>query len=149
VIGLRPHFLSSICTCTSIFSQLQQRGVLSRSCEGQYFWPQNGWALYSIKPLPFVGICRNTSRKNELLAHYTDETARRRNANAYAVYHSLQCRSLRFSEDTRPYKLKADVALWMMQLLVAQLVVRIRTQQGELEGTTKVITDMISSLVTL
>jgi hypothetical protein len=26
-----------------------------------------------------------------------------------------------------------------MQLLVAQLVVRIRTQQGELEGTTKII----------
>lgn len=45
--------------CTSIFSQLQQRGVRSSSCEGQYFWPQNGWALYSIKPVLFVAICRN------------------------------------------------------------------------------------------
>lgn len=53
---------------TSIFSQLQQRGVLSCSCKGQYFCPQNGWALYSIKPVLFVGICnKNQTRKKGFL----------------------------------------------------------------------------------
>lgn len=41
---------------TSKRSQLQQRATLSCSCDGQYFWDQKGWHLYSIKPAPFVGI---------------------------------------------------------------------------------------------
>jgi len=48
---------------------------------------------------------------------------------------SLQCRSFRFQR--KPYKLKVDVTFWMMQLLVAQLVVWICTQQGELENRKK------------
>lgn len=50
---------------TSILSQLQHRGVPSRSCEGQYFCIQKGCALYSISPTEFVGICRR-NRKKEL-----------------------------------------------------------------------------------
>lgn len=52
---------------TSILSQLQQRGVPSCSCEGQYFCSQKGCALYSIRPKGFVGICKRKVNSNKRL----------------------------------------------------------------------------------
>lgn len=106
---------------TSIFSQLQQRGVLSCSCKGQYFCPQNGWALYSIKPVLFVGICnKNQTRKKGFLQMLFQRHANPKISSSTSANSSS-------TKKKKSYKLKADVTLWVMKLLVAQLVVWICT----------------------
>lgn len=40
-------------------SQLQHLFLPSLSCDGQYFWSQNGWERYSINPWGFGGICKH------------------------------------------------------------------------------------------
>jgi len=82
-----------------------------------------GSVLYQATPVRWD---LQKHKKNEFLA-----LTNCRNTNAHAVYQSaVQI----IQVPRKPYKLKADVTFWMMQLLVAQLVVWICTQQGELEN---------------
>jgi hypothetical protein len=98
-----------------------------------------GSVLYQATPVRW-NLQKQTKEKNELLA-----MTKYRNVNAYVVL--SVCWSFRFQ--MKPYKLKADVAFRMVQLLVAQLVVWICTQQCELENRKKQERVLPSLILTL
>lgn len=80
---------------TSIRSQLQQRGVLSCSWEGQYCWIQKGCALYSIRPAGFVGICQKiyitkvTATGYEIKSRWKLTSTSLFNSNIWKVINSM------------------------------------------------------------
>lgn len=107
---------------TSIFSQLQQRGVPSCSCEGQYFWGQNGCALYSILPPAFAGIYFNNKRSYQKLPSLIK----------MFFLHWKWCLKL-YNWWIHTYKILADITFGMMQLHVARFMVRVVIHHRELK----------------
>jgi len=103
---------------TSIRSQLQHRLLPSLSCDGQYFWSQNGWDRYSINPWEFGGICKQKAFAQDVFSSISTlqlpKKAIMRNRRIYTLY--LKQPIQRGGLIT--YKFMANFALRVERLLV-------------------------------